>query len=81
MPSRVEPILADLVARHFEISRDDVDLSMPLESASDSLKLSELVVALEQRFGVVLEDSAIAQARVLRDLAALVERKLPSGAQ
>jgi len=73
---RVEEVLAELVARYFDLPRDAVDLDMPIADASDSLKLSELVVALEQHFGVDLDDGAVAQARLLRDLGSLVEAQL-----
>jgi acyl carrier protein len=74
--TQVEDTLADLVARYFDLPREAVDLDLPMADAPDSLKLSELIVALEQRFDVALDDGAIAQARLVRDLAALVEARL-----
>jgi acyl carrier protein len=72
----VAEIVRDLVAKHFDLPRRDVNLDMPITEAPDSLRLTDLVVALEERFGVTLEDSAIAQARLLRDLVAMIEARL-----
>jgi len=74
--NRVAEAVEELAAKHFDLPRQDVSLDMPITEAPDSLRLSDLVVALEARFDVTLEDSAIAQARLLRDLAALVEARL-----
>ncbi len=79
MPTDVAGIVKDLVAKHFDLPRDRVDLDMPIEEAPDSLKLSELIVALEQRFDIAIEDSAVAQLRLLGDLVRLVESRLGSG--
>jgi acyl carrier protein len=78
MANDVEDIVRKLVAKHFDLPLGEVDLDMPITDAPDSLKLSELIVALEQHFDVALEDSAVAQARVLRDLVTLVEARLAS---
>ena len=76
----VDDVVKNLAAKHFEVPSDEVDLDVPLAEASDSIGLSILVVALEQEFNVALEDSAIAKARCLRDLARIVEASLdPSG--
>jgi len=72
----VEEVVRDLVAKHFDIPRREVDLAMPISEAPDSLKMSELVIALEERFDIALEDREIAGARVLGDLVTMVGEKL-----
>ena len=76
MGASVEEVVRDLVAKHFDIPRREVDLAMPISEAPDSLKMSELVIALEERFGIALEDREIAGARVLGDLVTMVGEKL-----
>jgi acyl carrier protein len=78
MATRVEDTLGDLIAKHFRVPRTAVDLDLPIEEVPDSLKLSELIIDLEQRFDVALEDSAVARVRVLRDLIPLVEERIAS---
>lgn len=72
MPTDVEPTVRTLVAKHFELPADEVDFGMRIEDVGDSLKLSELVIALEQKLGVRLSDSALARVRTLGDLLELV---------
>ena len=76
MGASVEEVVRDLVAKHFDIPRREVDLAMPISEAPDSLKMSELVIALEERFDIALEDREIAGARVLGDLVTMVGEKL-----
>jgi len=76
MAASVEEIVRDLVAKHFNIPRREVDLAMPMSEAPDSLKMSELVIALEEHFDVALDDREIAGARVLGDLVTMVSEKL-----
>ena len=45
----------------------------------DSLGLADLAVALEERFGVRLARGDVGGLRTVRDVAAIVERKLPEG--
>jgi acyl carrier protein len=70
----VESVVKDLAEKAFKTA---VDLDTPVDEVTDSLKLSELIIAIEQRFDVALEDSAVGRLRVLRDLVNLVEQKLP----
>lgn len=72
----IDEVLRNMAAKHFEVASDEVDLDRPLADAADSIGLSILVVALEEKFNVALEDSAIAKARCLRDLARMVEARL-----
>jgi acyl carrier protein len=51
-----------------------------LASRLDSLALLSLVVAVEDRFRVILEDGDAAGTRSLEDLARLVARKLDAAA-
>ena len=76
MAASVEEVVRDLVAKHFDIPRREVDLAMPISEAPDSLKMSELVIALEERFDIALEDREVAGARVLGDLVTMVGEKL-----
>ncbi len=76
MGTQVDDILKDLVARHFDLPRQEIDLDMPIEQVPDSLAFSVLVADLEQRFDIALDDGAIAKARVLRDLVTMVENRL-----
>ena len=76
MAASVEEVVRDLVAKHFDIPCREVDLAMPISEAPDSLKMSELVIALEERFDIALEDREVAGARVLGDLVTMVGEKL-----
>jgi len=78
MPTGVEATLIELVAKHFRIPRAKVDLGMSIEDVPDSLKLNELVIDLEQHFGIAIEDSAVSRLRVLRDLVPLVQERIAS---
>jgi acyl carrier protein len=77
-PTDVETAVKDLAEKAFKTA---VDLDTPVDDVSDSLKLSELIIAIEQRFDVALEDSAVGRVRVLRDLVRLVEQKLGASGQ
>jgi len=76
MADAVADVVTEMVAKYFRIPREAVDLSSPIEKAGDSLQLSELVIALEQRFDVTLDDAALARVVRLGDLVALVEERL-----
>jgi len=76
----LQTVVRSLIAKHFELPEGEVDFAMRIEDAGDSLKLSELVIALEQRLGIRLPDSALARVRTLGDLWELVQAKVaPSG--
>jgi acyl carrier protein len=76
MPTDVEPTVRALVAKHFGLPADEIDFGMRVEDVGDSLKLSELVIALEQKLGVRLSDSALARVRTLGDLLELVRAQI-----
>jgi acyl carrier protein len=80
MATDLEAVVRALVAKHFELAPGDVDFAMRVEDVGDSLKLSELVIALEQRLGVSLPDSALARVRTLQDLFVLVQERVGSRA-
>ncbi|HXJ33633.1 MAG TPA: acyl carrier protein [Candidatus Eisenbacteria bacterium] len=80
MAADLQTIVRSLIAKHFDLAEGEVDFAMRIEDAGDSLKLSELVIALEQRLGIRLPDSALARVRTLGDLWELVQSKVgPSG--
>jgi acyl carrier protein len=76
-----ETIVREVVARFFRRDAATVDLDQSIEEGTDSLELSGLIVALEERFGIALPDSAIGRLRVLRDLVTLVEEQRAAAAR
>lgn len=80
--AQLQQQIADIFAGRFEMTleSDDVDL---LESGIvDSVKIVELVLELEQRFGVSLpfEDLEIEDFRTVPRLAERIARTLPTAA-
>jgi acyl carrier protein len=78
---RVEAAVAREIVR---IAREELKLEgappamdEPLAGALDSLALLALVVAVEDRFRVILTDDDAASARTLGDLARLVAARAP----
>ena len=77
----------EAVAREIlRIARDELDLrgeppgpGEPLAGRLDSLALLALVVAVEDRFRVVLDDDDAAGARTLEDLARIVAARTAQG--
>ena len=69
--AEIESIVEALAAKHFK--KAAVDLDLPLDELSDSLQLTELMLALEQRFDITLPDASMIRVRTLRDLIALVQ--------
>ncbi len=69
----VEDTVRAIVAKHLEVGPDAIDLDKPLDETADSIGLSIIVVALEQRFGIAFDDRDIARARNLRDVVRLIE--------
>jgi acyl carrier protein len=69
---------AAVAAEIVRMARDDLGLrgdpgsGEPLAGALDSLELLSLVVAIEDRFRMVLDDADAAATRTLEDLARLV---------
>jgi acyl carrier protein len=79
-----EPIEAAVAREIVRIAREELRLEgeppaldQPLAAALDSLALLALVVAVEDRFRVVLGDDDAAQARSLGDLARIVAARAP----
>ena len=63
-----------------QIFKAPIDLDQtPIEDVGDSLTLTELIVALEQRYDIALDDSIAGRVRVVRDLVTEVERLTASG--
>ena len=76
--SRLKPLLLqNLGISEGSFSGDDLAL-VGEQSGVDSVSVLRLVMALEQRFGIVIEDADInlANFQTLRGLMALIERKL-----
>ena len=73
---------ADIAAEIRRVVREELQLEAEVEdgdelaSRLDSLALLSLVVAVEDRFRVILDDADAAGTRSLADLARLVARKL-----
>lgn len=78
MASNVTDIVKDVVAKYLQLPIAEVKLDMPIEEATDSLELSGLVVAVENRFRISLDDGAVGRLRVVGDLVTMVEQKLGS---
>jgi acyl carrier protein len=76
MDTEVDEIVKELVAKQFELPPRTVDLDMLIADVPDSIGFSVLIVTLEQRFGVTLDDRAVANARTLRDIAAMIEAQV-----
>jgi acyl carrier protein len=79
-----EPIEAAVAREIVRIVRDELKLEgaapaldAPLAGSLDSLALLALVVAVEDRFRVILSDDDAATSRTLRDLARLVVARAP----
>jgi acyl carrier protein len=79
-----DPIEAAVAREIVRIARDELRLEgdppgpdEPLGAALDSLALLALVVAVEDRFRVVLTDDDAAQTRSLSDLARIVAARAP----
>jgi acyl carrier protein len=74
MTDREQRISAEIL----RLARDELRLGeppadgVPLASQLDSLALLSLVVAVEDRFRIILQDDEAAGARTLEDLARLV---------
>jgi acyl carrier protein len=79
MDTEVDEIVKELVAEQFELPRREVDLDMRIADVPDSIGFAVLIVTLEQRFGVTLDDTAVANGRTLRDIAEMIRVQL--GAQ
>jgi len=73
--------IKQILTRRLGVSPDEIsaDASLVDELGLDSVDLVELTIALEQQFGLTLEDDDVREARTIRDVAAIVER-LQSGA-
>jgi acyl carrier protein len=69
-----EAIVRALMMKHLEFPSGEVDFDASVEEAGDSLQVSELVVAIEQRFGIEISDASVARVRTLRDLLELVHQ-------
>jgi acyl carrier protein len=82
----VTPREAAVAREILRIAREDLGLEGdpaaegPLAEALDSLALLSLVVAVEDRFRVVLTDDDAATTRTLADLARLVAARAPAEA-
>jgi acyl carrier protein len=76
-----EAIVREVVARFLRRDAATLDLDQSIEEGTDSLELSGLIVALEERFGIALPDSAIGRLRVLRDLVTLVDEQRAAAAR
>jgi acyl carrier protein len=79
-----EPLEAAVAREIVRIAREELRLEgeppaldEPLAAALDSLALLALVVAVEDRFRVILSDDDAARARSLGDLARIVVARAP----
>jgi acyl carrier protein len=77
--AREEAVAAEIlrIAREQLALEGDPAPDAPLAAALDSLALLSLVVAVEDRFRVVLTDDDAATTRTLADLARLVASRAP----
>ena len=80
MTAREEAVAAEIlrIAREQLALEGDPAPDAPLAAALDSLALLSLVVAVEDRFRVVLTDDDAATTRTLAELARLVASRVPS---
>jgi len=78
-----EPRVRRLVAENLGVSFDDLtpDVSLTDDLAADSLDLVDLVLALEEEFGLTVPDRAIAEVRTYGELVAALARLARAGAE
>jgi acyl carrier protein len=83
MPARLTDLEAAVAREILRIARDELAIAAepapeePLAGRLDSLQLLSLVVAVEDRFRVILSDDDARGTRSLEDLARLVARRAP----
>ncbi|MEN8158454.1 MAG: phosphopantetheine-binding protein [Myxococcota bacterium] len=81
-PEKLQRQIIDIFAERFETKLTDVDVDLLDTGLVDSVKIVELVLELEQRFGVSLpfEDLEIEDFRTIAKLAECITRTAPVAA-
>ena len=74
--------LSGIAASQFGIDAASIDVDKTIdELGADSLGLLELLFELEDKFGVAIPQEDAAQAKTLRELAALIDRLIAARQQ
>ena len=74
----IEEILK-IVRRQLGLGAVAADLHLQADLGAESVDLQGIYAALEDRFGVTLEDEDLAAIETVRDVHALVSSKVPEG--
>jgi len=70
-----EAVLYEVVAKEMKISEATVRQAKSLEELNiDSLEMIEIVMAVEDRLGIVIDDRPLRDVRSLAELIALIEQ-------
>ncbi len=67
--------LKEIISEQFGIDRDAVseDTDIVADLGADSLDIVEMLMALEEEYGVTIEDSKMAELKTVGDVVACVE--------
>lgn len=76
--AEVKRLIAEICAVDVAVVRDDVRL---IELGMDSVRAIELLVTLEETFGIAIPDEDVARLKTVADVAAHVERKVAARAR
>jgi acyl carrier protein len=71
-------ILTELLSEHLGVDESEVqaETSFADDLGADSLDVAELAIAVEDRFGITLEDAELDRVRTVGQAAVLLESKL-----
>ncbi|MDR3149754.1 MAG: acyl carrier protein [Oscillospiraceae bacterium] len=70
----LKKILADQLSADLDIITEDTDIINDL--GADSLDIAEILMGVEQDFGLVIADDALENVKTVGELAAIIERQL-----
>lgn len=67
----------DIVAKQLSVKAEDIknDSNIAEELGADSLDLVEILMSLEDEFGISIPDEAIPQIKTINDVVAFIEKK------
>ena len=67
--------LKEIIANQFGIDTDELneDTDIVADLGADSLDVVEMMMALEEEFGITIEDEKIAELKTIRDVVDCVE--------
>lgn len=75
----IEAKLKNIIANQFGIVEESItfDLALVSDLGADSLDLVEIVMSIEQHFGIVIENQEYATADTIGKIVSLINSKLP----